>query len=429
MAQEIYQELTEMGFQVFFARITLEDKLGEEYEPTIFAALNSARVMVAVGASRENLESVWVKNEWSRYLELIKRGEDKKLIPAYRDMDPYDLPEEFARLQALDMGKIGFLQDLTRGIQKILEGGSGKKDGKPREEGARAGSEETGLLRLVENGKTFLELEYFDRAKDLYHKVTDLYPEAWQGWWGLLSAETKNFSPDTREACEIQVEDGRLALKDEYEKWKNTVERLAGEEADQVLEPYRAYLNACRKAMVEEQEIVLGKIQTDIRALDQRIEELEGRIECLEISFTNTPNENYMPNILKCIAALVVLAFDINWMVDISKIYYNPDGSIYFIPIVIAIIAIICSLIYFFSRNDLSPRKINMKKDIESLRNEKNEVFTKKKGKRSDISQTARCHTANFRCNMLKEFVHHRVFSEISNKNGLALGLPVSFIY
>lgn len=32
-AQEIYEELTERGLKVFFARITLEDRQGEAYEP------------------------------------------------------------------------------------------------------------------------------------------------------------------------------------------------------------------------------------------------------------------------------------------------------------------------------------------------------------------------------------------------------------
>ena len=38
-------------------------------------------------------------------------------------MDPYDLPEEFSHLQAQDMSKLGFMQDLTHGIKKILSAG------------------------------------------------------------------------------------------------------------------------------------------------------------------------------------------------------------------------------------------------------------------------------------------------------------------
>lgn len=120
LANDLYYELTKEGYKVFFSRITLEDKLGTAYEPYIFAALQSARVMVVVGTKAENFNAPWVKNEWSRYLALIRSGAKKTLIPAYRDMDPYDLPDAFSHLQAQDMSKLGFMQDLTRGIKKLL---------------------------------------------------------------------------------------------------------------------------------------------------------------------------------------------------------------------------------------------------------------------------------------------------------------------
>ena len=119
LANDLYHQLTQEGFKVFFSRITLEDKLGTAYEPYIFAALNSAKVMVVLGTKPEYFNAVWVKNEWSRYMALIRNGAKKVLIPAYRDMDPYDLPEEFSHLQAQDMAKLGFMQDLIRGIKKI----------------------------------------------------------------------------------------------------------------------------------------------------------------------------------------------------------------------------------------------------------------------------------------------------------------------
>ena len=130
LATELYMELTKQGYKVFFSRITLEDKLGIAYEPYIFSALNTAKVMVVLGTKSEHFNSVWVKNEWSRFLALIKKGEKKVLIPAFRDMDPYDLPEEFSHLQAQDMGKIGFLQDLIRGISKLIGDGEAKKEEK-----------------------------------------------------------------------------------------------------------------------------------------------------------------------------------------------------------------------------------------------------------------------------------------------------------
>ena len=122
LANDLYHQLVQEGFKVFYAKITLEDKLGQEYEPYIFAALNSAKVMVVLGTKPEYFKAVWVKNEWSRFLALVKTSGGKKtLIPAYKDMDPYDLPDEFSHLQAQDMSKLGFMQDLIRGIKKIVK--------------------------------------------------------------------------------------------------------------------------------------------------------------------------------------------------------------------------------------------------------------------------------------------------------------------
>lgn len=120
LAQDIYDALTSKGYRVFFSRITLEDKLGQAYEPYIFAALNSAKIMLAVGTCYEHYNAVWVKNEWSRYLKIIAQDKNKYLIPCYKGLDAYDMPKEFAHLQGQDMGKVGAIADLLRGIEKLM---------------------------------------------------------------------------------------------------------------------------------------------------------------------------------------------------------------------------------------------------------------------------------------------------------------------
>ena len=121
IAEDIYNDLTEAGYKVFFARITLEDKLGKEYEPYIYSALKSAKVMLVVGTTKENFEAVWVKNEWSRYLEFMKKDKSKSLIPVYSKIDAYRMPADFANLQAQCMDKIGAMQDLVRGVKKLID--------------------------------------------------------------------------------------------------------------------------------------------------------------------------------------------------------------------------------------------------------------------------------------------------------------------
>lgn len=186
LANDLYHQLTQEGFKVFFSRITLEDKLGSAYEPYIFAALNSAKVMVVLGTRPEYFNAVWVKNEWSRYLTLIKNGAKKMLIPAYKDMDPYDLPEEFSHLQAQDMGKLGFMQDLIRGIKKIAASGEQKTAAKPA---APAATGSTGAAPLLERAFLFLEDGKWPDADTYCEKVLDIDPKNAQAYLGKLMAE------------------------------------------------------------------------------------------------------------------------------------------------------------------------------------------------------------------------------------------------
>ena len=187
LATDLYHQLTNEGFKVFFSRITLEDKLGQEYEPYIFAALNSAKAMVVLGTKPEHFNAVWVKNEWSRYLALIKAGAKKTLIPAYRDMDPYDLPDEFSHLQAQDMSKLGFMQDLIRGIKKIVRTDEPKQT--TIRETVVQQPTQTNTAPLLRRAFMFLEDGEWNSANEYCEKVLDSEPENAEAYLGKLMAE------------------------------------------------------------------------------------------------------------------------------------------------------------------------------------------------------------------------------------------------
>ena len=196
LANDLYHQLTQEGFKVFFSRITLEDKLGVAYEPYIFAALNSAKVMVALGTRPEYFSAVWVKNEWSRYLALIKSGQKKMLIPAYRDMDPYDLPEEFSHLQAQDMSKLGFMQDLIRGIKKIMEADAPmpQKETVVIQQNTGANSNVQALLK---RGQMALEDREWEKADGFFEEVLNQDAENGEAYLGKFLAEKKATNLDS----------------------------------------------------------------------------------------------------------------------------------------------------------------------------------------------------------------------------------------
>ena len=231
-AQDVYYGLTEQGLKVFFSRITLEDKLGQQYEPYIFAALNSAKVMVVIGSKPEYFNAVWVKNEWSRYLSLMKHDHKRLLIPCYRGMDPYDLPEELSMLQSQDMSKIGFMQDLLRGIQKVMQQPTSAPQG-VRVETATAETNAPGVTSLLKRAALFLEDGDTASAREYYDRVLDIDPECAEAYMGKVCAETGcrkesdlgalNYCVDMRGDWQKAVRFASAGQKQKYEGYMASV--------------------------------------------------------------------------------------------------------------------------------------------------------------------------------------------------------------
>ena len=175
IAQDVYDTLTAKGYRVFFSRITLEDKLGEAYEPYIFAALNSAKVMLVFGTDYEFFNAVWVKNEWSRYLKLMEKDKKRHLIPCYKGIDAYDMPREFIRLQAQDLNKVGAVQDLVRGVEKLLpkqKEGTGQLNAQNMDQ-----SNVANVTALLKRARIFLEDSNWEKADEYADRVLDMDPE------------------------------------------------------------------------------------------------------------------------------------------------------------------------------------------------------------------------------------------------------------
>ena len=269
IANDIYYELTEAGFKVFFAAITLEDKLGQEYEPYIFAALHSAKVMLVVGTKPEYFNAVWVKNEWSRYLKLMKTDRSRTLIPCYRDMDAYDLPDEFSHLQAQDMSKIGFINDVVRGIRKLF---TNENDSEVISNAAASVAPPAGVysntVPLLERAFMFLEDGKWDDANEYCEKVLDADPKNARAYLGKLMAElrtrTENnlknlgepFDNNSNYSKAIRFGDEKLVAKlkddNDFIRERNKNLRLSGiySDAQGIMngaKTEREYLNAAKK--------------------------------------------------------------------------------------------------------------------------------------------------------------------------------------
>ena len=124
VAQELYIHLIEQGYRVFFSRESLRDKVGEKYEPYIFNALSTAKVMLVYGSSSEYITSTWLKNEWTRYEKRLQAGEKKpnSLIVACDGFSPAELPKVLSSMQCFDATSRSFYTDLDAVLKKIIKG-------------------------------------------------------------------------------------------------------------------------------------------------------------------------------------------------------------------------------------------------------------------------------------------------------------------
>lgn len=123
-AHDIYWLLTKKGYRVFFSEISLKGKTGEQFEPYIFNAINTAKIMIVYASKLEYLESTWIRNEYYNYIERIKNKEKDKdsLVLVFKDINLSMLPRSspFRNLQCLNRDTIDFSNDLLSYVDKII---------------------------------------------------------------------------------------------------------------------------------------------------------------------------------------------------------------------------------------------------------------------------------------------------------------------
>ena len=205
IAGEIYDTLRRDGLRVFYSRESLKGMLGSAFEPHIFAALHSARVMVAVGTSKEHLESPWVRNEWSRYLALCDEDRGLTFVPAFKGMSAGELPAEFGSIQGQDLEALGGMQDLIRYIEGRFEvperstsyrGAAARGSASVPPRGGSRGSRRrepvpvpaaslASVESLTQRMDIFIEDGDFEEAIDYANRVLDADPKNVDAYMGL----------------------------------------------------------------------------------------------------------------------------------------------------------------------------------------------------------------------------------------------------
>ncbi len=122
LGAEIYRTLSDRGLTVFLSNVSLE-KLGiDQYKKAIDDALDAASTLVAVGTSRSNLDSDWVRYEWdSFYNDILSGVKPKGRVFAYVEgVDISVLPRALRQSQTFTHGP-GSLDQLCKFILNSVE--------------------------------------------------------------------------------------------------------------------------------------------------------------------------------------------------------------------------------------------------------------------------------------------------------------------
>lgn len=120
IARRIFDELTKRGFKTFFSEVTLKNKLGVDYEPIIYKALSTARVMLLVATDEEYINAPFVRNEWSRFKDRMKETRGLSLIPVFKNLSHAALP---TKEQGVDLDKYpagGYEIDIADNLESLL---------------------------------------------------------------------------------------------------------------------------------------------------------------------------------------------------------------------------------------------------------------------------------------------------------------------
>ena len=220
LAQKIYHHFDKIGYEVFFSNISLESLIGENYEPHIFSALNSSQVMLLICFNSDYVESTWIKNEWTRFLELINNGEKKQnaLIPIVKDVEISSLPFELQKIEALNIDtNIHWLKTLEDHVESLVlktktsivrqqvKKQEFKKSAKSFTQVKKAtrNIELKGQLKVEPDielklsiGYKFLNRNDFNHARKQFEKIIKDNQNISQAYWGLMLSKLKHNDED-----------------------------------------------------------------------------------------------------------------------------------------------------------------------------------------------------------------------------------------
>lgn len=212
--------------------------------------------------------------------------------------------------------------------------------------------QEESLDRLLANARALTNIGNYEKAFEVYTRITEHYPEEYNGWWGLIMTCTKGFS-DAGVYCVRQSE-----LREYYKYFKKQcADNYVSKEKEQQFKEYleRVSKNA-GQALIDELKIKKDKLQEHIKFTNQTIAEKTGEKQSLS-------NENGI-KIFKGIVVLICII-----AIICSFVYELNRGIETWIAVLFStLMSIVPAAIGFFTFLSFINNDYTSKKEIEKLK-------------------------------------------------------------
>ncbi len=261
MADEVCDALRKKGYRVFFSP--------DAAEPYVFAALSSAKVMLAFGADYEDYNDPRVKNEWSRFLKLTEGDGEKTLIPCYKGLDAYDIPKEFSKCRMIDMADEGAVDGLLALIDEI----AGISEISISDDGEASGPVDTPLVQetesVAEEEEEPLDGMTYEELSAELDRVTDELTS-------LSKASYDVVVPSMTEKEELEKEIEQLEEK-RHKLFRRAERKAVSDEIDKL----KKKIPSDYQIVMEKQELIARDYQPRISRLNSRRFEIMDRMSAL----------------------------------------------------------------------------------------------------------------------------------------------------
>ena len=121
MASELKEALNSLGVKTFFSHTSLKENGASNYKREIDEALDSAKILVVVGTSVENINSDWVRYEWDGFVNDIISGikPEAKVYFLIDNISVSEMPRSLRQVQGFQYKENG-INELVEHIKNSL---------------------------------------------------------------------------------------------------------------------------------------------------------------------------------------------------------------------------------------------------------------------------------------------------------------------